>query len=857
MEKDENIKGLQPVTPDAEPKKLRRKRKASPMDSPEESSKGGQAEKGELIEGAFGAAQDASIAGPIAGNKRRKRKKSKRKLYEIDNSELPLGIPPVQAFLPDWSGSAPERQLSEQQSEAPDALQQHPETQKKKRRRSHSKKVHKGDSKSFEEIFTAVMSALESNSSPMTKQDLLLASEAPQTEFEAAIRIMLNEGRIFTSRKQKLGLPEQLGFVSGRIQATSRGFAFLLPDDGTEDVFIPQSALKTALNGDLVVVRLLESFGNSREGEVTFIRERANTRLVGTMRKYGGNCYVDPDNRKLGTSFLVKNAKASGAKDGHKVLCSLLYDQGAPYAKIEEILGFPDESGTDVLSIIKSHDIPEEFPKHVLQSARSIPQEVSADDIARREDLRKLMLFTIDGAHSKDFDDAVSCEKLGNNNYLLGVHIADVAHYVKEGATLDKEALRRGTSVYFIDRVIPMLPETLSNGICSLNPGVDRLALSCFVEIDERGKVIGHRLSETVINSKQRFIYEDVSALIDGDSSMRRKYKKFAPTLDMMSELAALLREQRFKRGSIDFDIPEAQIEVDPDGKPVKIALRERGVADKLIEEFMLCCNETIAAHMAYLDCPMIYRVHETPDSEKIEELNAFLGGFGLGIRGMREKLRPKALQTVLAKASGRAEEAVISRVVLRSLKKARYSEQNLGHFGLAAEYYCHFTSPIRRYPDLMAHRIIKEMLRGQLNDKRQESLKQRLVQIADQSSDRERSAMEAEREVDDLKKCEYMSGFVGEIFDGIISGVTNFGMFVELPNTCEGMVRLSDMTDDHYEYHEKEYRLVGRHTRMVYRLGDPVSVKVTAADISSRRVDFELIPDVQPTGRRPRKRKI
>ncbi len=792
------------------------------------------------------------------GKKGRSRHKSakKRRVFEVDNSDLPPGIPPVADFaaaLPAIAKPTPTPAPEANALKTEDAAAQRPSAKPALPRRS--AKPTRATQKDDETIAEIVERSLRANG-PMSRQALVDLSGAPQIEAESVLLNLLDSGRLFLTKKRKYALPEQLGYLTGRLQTTAKGYGFLITEGEGEDVFVSQNNMNGALHGDTIVVRTMEGKGSSREGEVVAVTDRANTRIVGTLKKQKSAFSLTPDNARLGVSFEVEKGRMAGAKDGQKIVGEIVYRDNEPIVRVTEVLGYPDDAGTDVLAIISAHNIPQEFPRHVQSAARAIGQTVDEDDITRREDLRKLNTVTIDGSDAKDFDDAVSCERLKNGNYLLGVHIADVSQYVKENSALDKEALRRATSVYLVDRVIPMLPVELSNGICSLNPGVDRLTLTCFMEIDPRGRVVSHRIAETVINSHARFVYEDVTALLKGDAGLRTQYADFVGMLEDMESLAATLREARQKRGSIDFDLPESKIHVDERGRALNVGLYERGVSNRMIEEFMLICNETVAETMSYLERPMIYRVHEVPDDERISELNTFLGGFGMGLRGAQHGLRPKALQSVLETAKGRPGEAVISRVVLRSLKKARYAAESLGHFGLAAEFYCHFTSPIRRYPDLEVHRIVKDMLRGQLTDKRQEALRAKLPEIAQISSERERAAMEAERDVDDLKKCEYMAEHIGAIFKGVISGVTGFGLFVELPNTCEGMARLADLDDDYYDFDDKNYRVVGRHTRKIYRLGDPVTIQVVSVDTTARRVEFRIQRDADPTGRRPRRPK-
>ncbi len=791
--------------------------------------------------------QDINAADPTAAIKAR--------IFEVDPAaEAKEDLPPILPLLPEWEGSVPlrsEKPRSPRREAAPAAenaaAASSEKPSEKQAEKTAERPVRHAAAPVDPDMQQRILDTLRALGSPQPAEDLLDAMAVPALPFYHALDALETEGRLFTTRKQKVALPEQLGYVTGRLQITSRGYGFVIPGEEQEDVFVAQSALGGALNGDTVTVRPVQSQsrGASSEGEVIAIVEHANTQIVGTFHKEGTTCTLVPDNKKLGPSFPAVNARRGAAKDGQKVVCRMDYAAGKqPVARVHEVLGWPEEAGTDVLSIIRAHDLPEAFPKVVLNAARAIAQEVPQDDILRREDLRGMTIVTIDGRDSKDFDDAVSLEKLSDGNYLLGVHIADVSHYIREGSALDKEALRRGTSVYFVDRVIPMLPEELSNGICSLNPGVDRLTLSCFMEIDPSGTVVSHRIAETVIRSSERLVYEDVTALLSGNAAMRRRYKRLIPMLTDMQELWGILNNRRMQRGSLEFELPECKVILDEQGHTEDVVLCERGIANRIIEEFMLVCNETVAEHMAHLGKPMIYRVHEVPDEEKITELAAFLGGFGLTLRRSNGPLKPKALQTVLLKAVGRPEENIVSRVSLRSLKKARYCEENLGHFGLAAEYYCHFTSPIRRYPDLLAHRVIKETLRGKLSARRTAALAAKIPEAAQHCSERERAAMETEREVDDLKKCEYLAKHVGEEFTGVISGVTSFGIFVELPNTCEGLIRVSDLPDDYYVFDEKNYRYVGRHRGAIYRLGDSVTITVAAVDAEAHRADFSLVTD-------------
>ncbi len=690
-----------------------------------------------------------------------------------------------------------------------------------------------------------IIAALTAAGKPLSTEALTEQLQDKEA-VEAGIAALLQSNRLLLTRRRKLALPEQAGLTPGRLQGHARGFGFFLPAAGGQDAFIPADAMHGAMHGDTVWVRYTDqvSRNGSPEAEIALISQRAYTQIVGTFEqdgKLGG--FVIPDDVRLPMDMVIPRDRTQKAMAGDKVVASILdYPDGRRPMRgaIIEVLGNKDSVGTDVLSIIRQFQLPETFSKAAARQARTMNKEVAEDERITRESLVDKMIFTIDGADAKDFDDAVSLEHLKNGNLYLGVHIADVAQYVKEGSALDHDALERGTSVYLADRVIPMLPVELSNGICSLNPNVDRLTLSCFMEIDAGGRVLRHRLAETVIRSKHRLVYEDITKLLHGDEALQKKYADILPMLRDLEALCGVLNARRVKRGSIDFDLAEANIHLDADGRPTDIEKADRGIANRIIEECMLIANETVAQHMYDLKSPFLYRVHEVPDKEKLTELNAFLQTLGYGIRNLRD-VQPRAIQKVLDAAQGTPEESIVSKVVLRSMQKARYSEACLGHFGLAAARYCHFTSPIRRYPDLIGHRIIKMMLHGELNEKQANRLNDMLPGVADHCSRRERAAMEAERAVDELKKCEYMKERIGESFAGVIAGVVSFGFFVELDNTVEGLVRASTLDDDYYIYDEKGYRLVGRSHGRIYRLGDAVHIRVAAVHMDSRNIDFEL----------------
>lgn len=587
------------------------------------------------------------------------------------------------------------------------------------------------------------------------------------------------------------------------------------------------------------------SSARRREGSIVRIIERGIHELIGTFERGRTYGFVRPDNRRITDDIFVAQENSKGAVTGHKVVVELLSygdrDKN-PEGRIREIIGHRDDPGTDILSVVYAYDLPTEFPEKVMNQALRTPDTVSEADLAGRRDLRDVRMVTIDGEDAKDLDDAVSLTFDGER-YLLGVHIADVANYVQEGSALDREAYNRGTSVYLADRVIPMLPRRLSNGICSLNAGEDRLALSCLMEIDRKGKILSHELTESVIRVDRRMSYTQVKRILeDCDGELRGEYQEFVEMLEQMGELASLLHAKRRRRGSVDFDFPEAKIVLDEEGVPLEIRPHERNTATSLIEEFMLAANETVAEDFYWQELPFLYRTHEAPDEEKLARLAAFVGSFGYGIRGLSGEIHPKELQKLLARIADTPQERMISRLALRSMKQARYSTEPAGHFGLASQHYCHFTSPIRRYPDLQIHRIIKETLRGRMKQERIEHYSELLPEAAEHCSKTERRADEAERETVKLKKAEYMQHHIGEEFDAVISGIMSWGMYAELPNTVEGLIHVTRMYDDRYYYREETYEMCGIDTGRTFRLGDPVRVRVVGADKEARTVDFELI---------------
>ncbi|WP_411170046.1 ribonuclease R [Clostridium sp. MB05] len=690
---------------------------------------------------------------------------------------------------------------------------------------------------------------------PMDIQELVSVFDINPDEyksFKKVLKSMEREGLIVRTKKDKFGVPERLGLITGKLQVHQKGFGFLLPEtEGEKDVFIPSSSMNGAMNGDKVLVQITREDlnGKKREGEVREVLERSNTKVIGVYEDSRNFGFVVPEDTRLNQDIFISKKDRNGANDGNVVICEIVKwadKRRSPEGVVKEVLGRKGDKGLDILTIIKKYGLPEEFPEKVLNYAENIEEEIEEKEYARRKDLRNLRMVTIDGEDAKDLDDAVSIERLDNGKFRLGVHIADVSHYVREKNPLDKEALKRATSVYLIDRVIPMLPKKLSNGICSLNPKVDRLALSCFMVIDKSGKVIQHEIEETVIKTSERMTYTDVTKILENnDEELIKRYDYLVDDFKAMEELCSILREKRMKRGAIDFNFEESKIILNDLGKPIDIKPYERAIANRIIEEFMLVCNETIAEHMFWTNLPFVYRIHEEPDEEKLEKFKEFVHNLGYVVRWGQEA-HPRALQDILEKVEGKKEETVVSTLLLRSMMQAKYSPECVGHFGLAAKYYCHFTSPIRRYPDLQIHRIIKEQLNGKIDEKRTGRLTNIVEVASKQSSEMERLAQEAEREVDDLKKAEYMQERIGEEFTAIISSVTSFGLFAELPNTIEGLIHITALDDDYYIYDEAHLCLIGERTKKVYRLGDEVKVKCTRVDIDNREVYFDLIEEEQ-----------
>ena len=680
---------------------------------------------------------------------------------------------------------------------------------------------------------------------PMKLKELAMLLGVPREhreELKEVMDILVAEGKAGLSKRGKYGKPEQF-MQSGTFSGNAKGFGFVTIEGQEQDIFIPADKVRDAMHGDTVLVTIdATNSGRRPEGTVIRVTEHANKTIIGFYQKSKNFGFVIPDNQRLGKDIFVPQGKDMGAVSGHKVVIRVTdfgSDRQKPEGMITEIIGHVNDPGTDILSIVKAYGLPEGFPDAVMNQVEGIRDEVTAEDLAGRKDLRDWQTVTIDGEDAKDLDDAITLTRTGDG-YRLGVHIADVTNYVTEGSPLDQEALDRGTSVYLVDRVIPMLPHKLSNGICSLNQGTDRLALSCIMDIDGKGNVIGHEIAETVICVNRRMTYTAVNAVVTlRDEAVMAEYEGFVEFFDLMKELADLLRDKRRQRGAIDFDFPESKIILDEQGKPVEIKPYERNAATKIIEDFMLLANETIAEDYFWQELPFVYRTHDKPDPEKMKRLGTFINNFGYTIRTQNGEVHPKELQKLLDKIEGNEEEALISRLMLRSMKQARYMSVCSGHFGLAAKYYTHFTSPIRRYPDLQIHRIIKENLRGGLAEKRLYHYDKILQGVSVKCSALERRAEEAERETVKLKKCEYMSRRIGEVFEGVISGVTNWGFYVELPNTIEGLVHVNDLQGDYYIFDEERMELRGERSNKIYKLGQKVTIEVVGTDRLAKTIDF------------------
>mgnify|MGYP004503405879 FL=1 len=638
--------------------------------------------------------------------------------------------------------------------------------------------------------------------------------------------------------------------LEGIYRKNQKGFGFVKIEEREDEIYIAKKNSINALNGDKVLIKIIEEKTNSKkaEGRIIKVLEREKDTIVGIFQYSRSFGFVVPDDKNFGTDIFISKKNFGKARNNQKVLVKITkYPKKGKNAegKIVEVLGKIDEAGVDMLSLIKEHNLPDEFPEPVLEEARRCGNKVDKKDIPNRVDKRNEIIFTIDGEDAKDLDDAVRVIKLDNGNYKLDVHIADVSYYVRENSLLDKEALIRGTSIYMLGKVIPMLPRELSNGICSLNAGEDRFTLSCSMEINPKGKVVSSEVYKGIINVTERMNYHDVQKIIDGtDKKVLKKYKPYIQNFKNMEELAKILKARRIEEGYLNLDIPESKIDLDKNGKVTNISKYETSFANEIIEQFMLSANETIAEKFYWLDAPFIYRVHEEPDLEKVQELNKFLFNFGLKIKANKDHIYPKEFAKVLDEIKGKEEEKVISNLILRTLKVARYEEENKGHFGIAGKYYCHFTSPIRRYPDLFIHRIISKYLENSydVDEKFIEKYKEQAKERAKQSSDREKVATTVEREAEDIKKAEYMEDKIGNEYDGIISSITSFGMFVELENTVEGLIRFENLGDEYFIYDEERKRLIGEKTNTTYKIGDKVKIRVAKASKLLRQVDFEIV---------------
>lgn len=694
----------------------------------------------------------------------------------------------------------------------------------------------------------------EQDYQPMKVKQLALTLNVGKDDRQLLDNILgdlTKEGKIVRTNKGRYAIPETYNLIAGTFQGHPKGFGFLLPDDPEhKDVFISADNTNGAMHRDRIMCKIIrpESEDKRAEAEVVDILQRGPSKIVGRYEPSDHFGFVVPDDKKYSRDIFIPKKMAMGAVAGHKVLVEITdwaEERRNPDGKIVSIIGHANDPGVDILSIIYQFDLPVEFPEDVMREVDNVPDEVLEADKKGREDMRQVPMVTIDGEDAKDLDDAISFEQLANGNYRLGVHIADVTHYVKDGSAIDKEAYHRGTSIYLVDRVIPMLPHKLSNGICSLNVGSDRLALSCIMDVNPNGTVVNHRITETLINIDERMSYTDVNKILTfKDPVLMERYKDYVEMFEGMEELAMRLRRKRNKRGSIDFEFEESKVIVDETGKPIDIVAYDRNIATRIIEEFMLLSNETIAEDYFWQDKPFIYRSHQEPDPEKIEKLATFIHNFGYKIKGARTKVHPKNLQKILVDIEDTPEENVISRLVLRSMKQARYTKECEGHFGLAATYYTHFTSPIRRYPDLQIHRNIKYNLHNKLKGSLEGKLEKLMPEVAKQSSIRERVAEEAERETIKLKKAEYMTQFIGRVYKAIITGITSWGVYVELSNTVEGLVHVTEMDDDYYVHDDVHHQFIGERTKKIYRLGDVVYVRLIKTSIEERTIDFSFITE-------------
>ena len=692
----------------------------------------------------------------------------------------------------------------------------------------------------------------DENYTPMKAKEMAMILGVPKKEYNQfldIIRYLEENYKIVKNRKNRYRLIGE-NFVEGIYRKNQRGFGFVKIDDREDEIYIAKEDSLNALNGDRVLIEITEEQNKVKraEGKIKKIIKHEKETVVGTFQESRNFGFVVPDDKAFGTDIFISKGKFLNAKNNQKVVVKITkYPQKGKNAEGEiiEVLGSIDEAGVDMLSIIKEYDLPAEFPENVIEEAKKYGNKIDEKDIQNRIDCRQDIIFTIDGEDAKDLDDAVRVIKLKNGNYRLDVHIADVSYYVREGSLLDKEAQIRGTSVYMLSRVIPMLPKELSNGICSLNAGQDRFTLSCSMEINNKGEVVSAEVYKGIINVTERMNYHDVQKILDkSDEKVLKKYEKYIGNFELMAELAEILKKKRLEQGYLNLDIPESKIDLDENGKVISIGKYETSFSNEIIEQFMLSANETIAEKFYWLEAPFIYRVHEDPDIEKVKELNKFLYNFGLKIRIVNEKIYPKEVSKILEEIKGKEEEKVVSTLILRTLKIARYEAENKGHFGIASKYYCHFTSPIRRYPDLFIHRIISKYLEENyvVSDKFIEDFKQKAIDRARMSSEREKVATKAERDSEDMKKAEFMQDKIGQEYEGIVSSVTQFGIFVELENTVEGLIRFENLGNEYFIYDENRKRLIGENSNKVYKIGDKVKIRVVSANKLLRQIDFEIV---------------
>ena len=692
----------------------------------------------------------------------------------------------------------------------------------------------------------------DENYTPMKAKEMAMILGVPKKEYNQfldIIRYLEENYKIVKNRKNRYRLIGE-NFVEGIYRKNQRGFGFVKIDDREDEIYIAKEDSLNALNGDRVLIEITEEQNKVKraEGKIKKIIKHEKETVVGTFQESRNFGFVVPDDKAFGTDIFISKGKFLNAKNNQKVVVKITkYPQKGKNAEGEiiEVLGSIDEAGVDMLSIIKEYDLPAEFPENVIEEAKNYGDKIDEKDTQNRIDCRQDVIFTIDGEDAKDLDDAVRVIKLKNGNYRLDVHIADVSYYVREGSLLDKEAQIRGTSVYMLSRVIPMLPKELSNGICSLNAGEDRFTLSCSMEINNKGEVVSAEVYKGIINVTERMNYHDVQKILDkSDEKVLKKYEKYIGNFELMAELAEILKKKRLEQGYLNLDIPESKIDLDENGKVISIGKYETSFSNEIIEQFMLSANETIAEKFYWLEAPFIYRVHEDPDIEKVKELNKFLYNFGLKIRIVNEKIYPKEVSKILEEIKGKEEEKVVSTLILRTLKIARYEAENKGHFGIASKYYCHFTTPIRRYPDLFIHRIISKYLEENyvVSDKFIEDFKQKAIDRARMSSEREKVATKAERDSEDMKKAEFMQDKIGQEYEGIVSSVTQFGIFVELENTVEGLIRFENLGNEYFIYDENRKRLIGENSNKVYKIGDKVKIRVISANKLLRQIDFEIV---------------